>query len=116
MARASILRTVDESDGYEPWAYEGRQLGEVRWLRREESRERLLWCGMWRCDPCTFDFVFFGDQTIHVVSGEATISLEGTTHRVEPGDLASFPQGAASVWTVHTPMRVAFVTCGWAAG
>jgi len=61
---------------------------------------------LWRCEPMTFDYTFPGDESFLLVSGAVRIELKdsGDTVNLEPGDVASFPKGTRSVWTVVKPL------------
>jgi hypothetical protein len=89
---------------------EGKQAGEVHWLRTESSAGTPLYAGLWRCDPMTFDYTFPGDETFHCLAGELRIRLEsGEEVVVQEGDVASFDKGVKSVWTVTRPFAKVFV-------
>jgi uncharacterized cupin superfamily protein len=57
---------------------------------------------LWRCDPMSFEYVFHGDESFLVVSGFVRIALAegGETIELHAGDVASFPKGTRSTWTV----------------
>ena len=65
-------------------------------------------------DPATFPLTWPGDETIIVLEGEVRIELVDTGEVVElkEGDIASFPKGARSVWTVKSPFKEFFVLSG----
>jgi len=50
----------------------------------------------------TFDYTFPGDESFLLVSGAVRIELKdgGDAVNLEAGDVASFPKGTRSVWTV----------------
>jgi uncharacterized cupin superfamily protein len=54
----------------------------------------------------TFDYIFPGDESFVLVSGAVRIELQdsGETVHLEAGDVASFPKGTRSVWTVVKPL------------
>jgi uncharacterized cupin superfamily protein len=54
----------------------------------------------------SFDYTFPGDESFLLVSGAVRIKLEdtGETVNLEAGDVASFPKGTRSVWTVVKPL------------
>lgn len=65
--------------------------------------------GVWACTPGKFRWNWTYEETVFMLSGRATVELSGG-RRVElkPGDLAFFPNGEESVWTIHEPLRKAF--------
>lgn len=109
-ADGRLWQSHDSASDYAPWTFDSLAFGEVHWLRQEESDARVLLCGLWRCDPCEFDYRFLGDQTIHVIEGSATITVGQERVLAEEGTLASFQQGADSHWMIHSPFRTVFVT------
>lgn len=53
--------------------------------------------------------MFDSDETMVVVSGRLTISVDdGRVVELSPGTMAFFPEGTETVWTVHETMRKAF--------
>ncbi len=65
--------------------------------------------GIWDCTPGTFRWDWNYDETVMVVSGRATVAVDGGG-RVDlgPGDMAFFSSGTRSVWTIHEPFRKGF--------
>ncbi len=101
-AQARYVRDRIEADGYEPFLVGDEQAGEVRWLRTEGSAGNALAAALWRSEPATYEYVFPGDETFHVVRGAVTIELTDGGERLElnAGDVASFDAGTRSVWHV----------------
>jgi uncharacterized cupin superfamily protein len=65
--------------------------------------------GIWDCTPGRFRWDWDYDETVVVVSGRATVDVgRGTQVELGPGDMAFFPSGTRSVWTIHEPFRKAF--------
>jgi uncharacterized cupin superfamily protein len=62
----------------------------------------------------TFDYEFPGDESFVIISGAVTITLTGSGETVElrKGDVASFPGGTESVWTVLEPLEKFTVVSG----
>jgi uncharacterized cupin superfamily protein len=69
---------------------------------------------LWRCDPMSFDYVFPGDESFLVLSGSVRIELleGGETVELRKGDVASFPGGTRSVWTIIEPLEKFTVVSG----
>ena len=69
---------------------------------------------LWRCDPMSFDYVFPGDESFLVLAGSVRIVLEdgGETIELRTGDVASFPKGTRSVWTILEPLKKFTVVSG----
>jgi uncharacterized cupin superfamily protein len=65
--------------------------------------------GIWDCTPGQFRWNFTYDETLVIVKGHATVELEsGETVVLNPGDMAFFPRGQWSTWTIHERLRKAF--------
>jgi hypothetical protein len=93
--------------------YEGEPDGKVHWLRQGSGGDGLLLTGMFTGQPCKVPYEFIGDESFHLMEGEVTIEVEGgDTVDLTPGDIASFPKGARSVWTIKSPMKKFFVISG----
>jgi uncharacterized cupin superfamily protein len=106
------LSSTATSD-FEPFVFEGKQLGEVHWLRTSGSGEGMLLAGLWRSDPTRFDYVFPGDETFEVLEGEVTIDIAGgESVTLQKGEIASFAKGTESVWNLGTPFKKFFVISG----
>ncbi len=93
---------------------DGRTIGEAEWLRRRTEKGWSHTTMLWRCEPMSFDYVFPGDESFLVISGAVTIELteSGETVELRQGDLASFPKGTPSVWTVVEPLEKFTVVSG----
>jgi uncharacterized protein len=92
---------------------EGKEDTHVHVLRDVSGGEGQLVAGMWRAGVCTIDYHFAGDETVHVLRGEADVELDsGETVTLRAGDIASFPKGAHSTWRVRSPIEKFFVISG----
>jgi uncharacterized protein len=106
---ASNIATED----YEPFMIEGEQVGEVHWLRVGSGGEGELYTGLWTHGPGTIPYVFPGDETLHVLEGEATIEIEGgETVTIASGDIVSFTKGQVATWNITKPFKKFFVISG----
>ena len=102
-----VRRTAVGAAAWEPCVTsDGRTIGEAEWLRRRADGGWSHTAMLWRCDPMTFDYVFPGDESFLVVSGAVRIELEDGDETVElrAGEVASFPKGTRSVWTIEEPL------------
>jgi uncharacterized cupin superfamily protein len=92
---------------------EGSFEGQIHWLRQTSGGEGQLMTGVFTGTESKFSYTFAGDETFHVIEGSVTIEVEGGEEvKLGPGSIASFPKGAASIWTVHEPFRKFFVISG----
>ena len=81
----------------------------VHWLHRSGAGEPVHKSGLWEVQPARFRWIFSGNESFHVLSGRATIVTDdGVRVEVAPGDLAFFPAGTHSIWTVAEPLRKFF--------
>lgn len=73
-----------------------------------------LTTGLFRMEPQTFDFVFPGDETVHVLDGDLDIELvdSGEVVHLETGDLAFFPGGMTTRWVVNRTTTEFFTVLG----
>jgi len=85
---------------------DGRTIGDAEWLRRRTDPGWSHTAMLWRCEPMTFDYTFRGDESFLLVSGAVRIDLKDTGDAVllESGDVASFPKGTRSIWTIVKPL------------
>lgn len=82
-------------------------------LRDTSGPDGSVWAGIVTIDPVTIHYTFKGHETIHVIDGEVSITVDGeTTVDLRPGDVASFVKGARSTWEVKSTLREFFVLTG----
>lgn len=111
-------KTHVDTTNYEPFdgfeeVIEGDPAAKVAWLRTQSGGDGVLFTGMFTAEPSTFRYVFGGDESLHVLEGDLDIAIDGgETVTLAPGDIASFPKGATSTWTLRTPLRKFFVISG----
>ena len=61
---------------------------------------------VWDCTPGSFKWHYSKDETIHFLSGEATMTDgDGEEHRFGAGDIAFFPAGTTCTWRVTEHIR-----------
>ncbi|HEY3017138.1 MAG TPA: cupin domain-containing protein [Nocardioides sp.] len=109
--------SVDTSD-YEPFSgfdavLDGDPAAQVAWLRTSSGGPGVLYAGMFTAAPSRFRYTFGGDESLHVLNGDVEIEVDGgPAVRLGPGEIASFPKGVSSTWTVHRALRKFFVISG----
>lgn len=85
----------------------------VHMLREDSGGEGQLLAGMWRAGICTIDYMNAGDETMHVLRGEAEVELDdGEVVKLKAGDIASFVKGTHAIWRVQAPFEKVFVISG----
>jgi len=93
-----------------PDVLEGDPAPRVHWLKKNEKGDPTYLTGLWHVQPAKFRWLFFGNETFHVLEGRATITIDdGASVEVKPGDLLSFPMDTPSVWVVHEAVKKFFV-------
>jgi uncharacterized cupin superfamily protein len=55
---------------------------------------------LWDCTAGEFRFSHHSDEFIHILEGEATIRHGDREVCLRPGDVAYFPQGSTTYWSV----------------
>ena len=59
-----------------------------------------LSCGLWDCQAGKFTFIYGSDEIVHILEGEVIIEEKDATYTLKVGDVAYFPAGLETVWTV----------------
>jgi uncharacterized cupin superfamily protein len=85
-------------------------LSSVQWLRERHvtSLGVPLSAGLFSMQPSAFDFRFVAEETMVFLEGAVRVEAEGATLQLERGDMAFFPAGVQTYWTVHEPTTVFF--------
>lgn len=95
----SITRTDFVSTPLElTWILEGNPAARSIPLARAEDGN--FSCGLWDCQAGKFKFIFPTDEIIQILEGEVTIEEKGRIHTLRVGDVAFFPEGLETYWTV----------------
>ncbi len=96
---------------WEPLVEEGREIGQVHWLRGEA--EGLPLTGLWKISPEEGEFPYkamFGVDNFHVIQGEAELETSsGEKIELVPGGIYSFPEGFTATWRTRSPFMKFFV-------
>ena len=114
----TVARGNVATNDYEPYngfdaVLAGDPAAGVAWLRTTAAGDGVLYAGMFTVAPSTFRYAFSGDESFHVLEGDVEIALDGgPSVRLRAGDIASFPKGAQSTWTVVAPLKKFFVISG----
>jgi uncharacterized protein len=110
-----IRRTKIGAERWQPCVTsDGRTIGEAEWLRRRTEPGASHTAMLWRCERMKFEYNFPGDESFVVLSGAVRIDLSEASTSVElrTGDVASFPKGTRSTWTVLEPIEKFTVVSG----
>lgn len=114
----SITLGTTAAADYEPFTgfdevISGDPAAGVAWLRTTATGDGMLLVGMFRVSPSTFRYTFAGDESFHVLAGDLDVEVDGgDVVRLGAGDIASFPGGVSSTWTVRRPLTKFFVISG----
>jgi uncharacterized cupin superfamily protein len=114
----AVAQARSDTKAYEPFdgldtVLAGDPAARVAWLRTHSGGQGVLYTGMFTAQPSTFRYSFSGDESLHVLDGDLDIAVDGgPTVTLGPGDIASFPKGAVSTWTIRAPFRKFFVISG----
>jgi len=118
MTASTVERSSVDTPDYEPYSgfdvvVDVDPAAQAEWLPTTSGGAALLHAGMLTDEPPTLLYTFSGDESLHVREGDVEIQLDGEPAlRFGPGDIASFPRGARSTWTVHERLRKFFVISG----
>jgi uncharacterized cupin superfamily protein len=86
------------------WIIEGNPEARSRLLA--ESADRTSSVMAWSCTAGCFRWCYSVDETVHIISGEVFVTDgSGATRRLGPGDMAFFPAGSRSTWTIPNEVR-----------
>lgn len=116
--RLTVARSTVDAETYEPFhgfdaVLEGDPAAAVSWLRTTSAGDGVLYTGLFVAHPSRFRYTFAADESFHVLAGQVSIELDdGETVHLHQGDIASFPKGAGSTWTVTEPLKKFFVISG----
>lgn len=81
------------------WIIEGNPV--ARSLPLSEASDGDFSCGLWDCTAGRFKFVYFCDEIVHILEGEVTVQEADRRYTLRANDIAFFPQGLTTCWTVH---------------
>ena len=70
-----------------------------------KTADDTLSFGLWDCTAGQFKFIYYCDEIVHILEGEATIRIGDTELHLRPGDVALFRQGSTAYWTVHAYVK-----------
>jgi uncharacterized cupin superfamily protein len=69
------------------------------------SSDCSAWTMLWDCTAGKFLWTYTCDETVHVLEGQVTITVNGMTNILRAGDIAFFPAGAVAFWDVENYVR-----------
>jgi uncharacterized cupin superfamily protein len=70
------------------------------------SADRTALTLLWDCTGGSFRWIYDQDETIHILEGAVTLTLQdGRTADLAPGSIVFFPAGSVVHWTVHGYVR-----------
>ncbi|HMZ07106.1 MAG TPA: cupin domain-containing protein [Anaerolineales bacterium] len=80
------------------WIIDGNPLARSIPLARAEDAN--FSCGLWDCQAGKFKFIYSCDELVHILEGEVIVEENGAVHTLRAGDVALFPEGLVTYWTV----------------
>lgn len=80
------------------WILEGNPAARSIPLARAEDAN--FSCGLWDCQAGKFKFIYSCDELVHILEGEVIVEENGAVHTLRAGDIALFPEGLVTYWTV----------------
>ena len=85
------------------WVVHGAPVANNRVLAR--STDRTATTVMWECTAGKFDWFYDSEETIYVLEGGATLTINGKTQAIGPGSVVVFPAGSRALWEVGHYIR-----------
>ncbi|HVU03285.1 MAG TPA: cupin domain-containing protein [Polyangiaceae bacterium] len=82
---------------------------EVRSIVRFASIDYRLVSGEWESEAGHHVFKFEYDEWIHILEGEAHVTVRGRTHVLRAGDVAMFRAGLSMIWDIPRYVRKVWV-------
>lgn len=111
-----IAKTRVDAANWEPYPMpkeilvEGDPVAKVHWARVSAQGEPGYYAGIWTAQPSVFDYTFEMNETAHILEGHVVVTQkDGPTLELRPGDVATFPKGAVTRWTVRAALKKVFV-------
>jgi uncharacterized cupin superfamily protein len=99
------------AESWEPLIEEGRETGQVHWLRREGEGGPMA--GLWRIsaeEGAEFPYRANGIDNFHVIEGEAEMeTAAGDRIPLVAGGIYSFPDGFTATWRTKSNFVKFFV-------
>ena len=89
------------------WILEGSPSPRMRMMTC--SQDFTLMSGIWHCSAGRFYFHYNSDETVHLISGGVTVTVDGHSERLGPGSSAFFPRGIVALWEVDDHVHKYFV-------
>jgi uncharacterized cupin superfamily protein len=112
MATTTEYRSSSVTAGsWEPLIEDGRETGQIHWLRREGEGGPLA--GLWRVSAergAEIAYRADGIDTFHVIEGEAELETPaGDKIQLVAGGIYSFPDGFTATWRTKSDFLKFFV-------
>ena len=103
--RALAIQAASTSEaGFQPspleptWIIDGNPT--ARAVTLTTASDGMLSCALWDCTAGKFKYVFGCDEIVHILEGQVTVEEPGAEYTLRPGDVAFFPAGSTTYWTV----------------
>jgi uncharacterized cupin superfamily protein len=81
------------------WVHSGNPA--PRSLPLTRSADGHLSSGLWDCPAGSFTYIFPCDEIVHILEGDVIVNSQGGQRHLRAGDVAFFPQGLETRWTVR---------------
>ena len=85
------------------WVVQGRPTASNRILSR--SKDRMAITVIWDCTAGMFNWFYDSEETIYVLEGSATLTVDGMLQPIGPGSVVVFPAGSQALWEVDHYIR-----------
>lgn len=110
MSTATSVRDRNEKPNWSPcpinpsWILEGAPVARIECLSTSDDGTASTF--FWDCTAGRFNWFYTFDETLHILEGSFSLKdPDGTTWRVNAGDVVYFRKGASAEWTVDSYVR-----------
>jgi uncharacterized cupin superfamily protein len=81
----------------------------ARARRVADAADQTLSTGVWECTAGKFKWIYWFDEIVHIIEGEARVDDGIKTHILVPGTVVFFPYGLEAEWEVPKYIKKSFV-------
>ena len=65
--------------------------------------------GYWDCEPATFDWTYFEQETAYILEGDVIVTSKYETVHITENMLVSFPKGLTCTWEIRKTIKKKYI-------